>query len=99
VGARSGLASLAAFICTGRGQALFTLGVRDEREAAAAFGRVSEAGIVDEVSCGSVPFVGVYVDGEVGPRVHDMCLGCMPEAAMQAYTAMYGLLGCQPGTA
>lgn len=101
-GARSGLQGLFVASCTGRGQSLYA-----ESDDAAAFGQVYEAQIIDSVGQAGVPFVGVYVSGELGPEVQHMCAGwCKPDgnggvsvAEMQGFTSMFAGWGCQPGVA
>lgn len=104
-GARSGLQGLAVCSCTGRGQQLYAAPGDP-----AAFGEVCEARIIDGVAGGSVPFVGVYVSGELGPEVQHMSTGWgrpgggegggeAAIAEMQGFTSMVAAWGCQPGVA
>lgn len=91
-GARSGLQALTVCSCTGRGQGLYCgapgaaaaaglEGVVASSGGDCEYGDVCEARIIDSVSGGSVPFVGVYVAGELGPEVQHMCRGwCKPLA-------------------
>lgn len=100
-GARSGLQGVAVCCCTGRGQSLYAGG-----DDPAAFGEVTEAQMVDSVGGRGVPFVGVYVSGELGPEVRHMCSGWSKTecggvgvAEMQGFTSMYAGWGCLPGVA
>lgn len=109
-GARSGLQGITVCSCTGRGQVLYTdddFGALDGPAASS----ICEATLIDAVCHSSVPFVGVYVSGELGPEVDNMCYGwCRPAAPddqqqqgsvtpseMQAFTSMFAAWGCEPG--
>lgn len=100
-GARSGLASVAVFSCVERGQVLYARDCHGALDARA-FGARTEAGIVDGVCGRSVPMVGVFVNGEVGPPIAHACLGAsMPDAPAKesmehAYTSMCAVVRCQP---
>jgi hypothetical protein len=101
-GARSGCQALTVCCCTGRGQQLYANGA----DPAAAFGQLCEAQVIDGMCGGSVPFVGVYVSGELGPEVQHMAFGwgrgqdgAVAVAEMQGYTSMVAAWGCLPGVA
>jgi len=92
--------------CTGRGQQLYAGEEEQEQgKSGAAYGDVCEAGLIDTLAGGSVPFVGVYVSGELGPEVQNMCKGWykpgqhpVAPAEMQGFTSMFAAWGCPPGS-
>ncbi len=63
VGARSGPVALAVFSCTGRGKEVFKSDSSNEAEMA------------DAALGGELPFVGAYVNGEIGPKIRNHYVG------------------------
>ncbi|KAF8072615.1 hypothetical protein HT031_000275 [Scenedesmus sp. PABB004] len=92
-GARSGTAAVVAFSCTGRGQALYC----EDGSAATSFGAVTEAKIIDQAFSQAAPFVGAYVDGELGPALRALHLGGAADPPeVQGYTSMFGGWAFEP---